>query len=337
MKWLLKLVYAVNIVLALISLLAYVSPFVNPSLTWFFSFFAIGFPILLIAHIVFMVFWLVNKPKYLLLSFLTLALGFFPLQRTIGFNNNKPDNQGVNIMSYNIGHSKYFFDEDPDGRAEEFKSFIGKYNPAVVCLQERTRRHLELYDKIFDSYYLIPDDYIGTCIYSRLPVINNGNIYFDTNAHNATWADLVQGKDTFRVYSIHLSSNKVVRPGDDIKEIWERSLFILDKYNFHALKRTEQIKTILEHSSQSPYPVLLTGDFNDVPQSYLYRKVCQQYDDAFLQYGKGFGKTHKTTLPILRIDYSFHSSDLPVSDFRVVKSDYSDHYPLITKLNFKNS
>ena len=337
MKWILKLIYFFNALLSILSLLAYISPFVNPDITWFFSFFALGFPILVIIHVAFLLFWLIAKPRYAVLSFLTLALGFYPLKRTIGINIDNSEPRGIEVLSYNIGHSKYLFDQKDGKQLIAFKKFIKEYNPEVVCLQERTKRHLDHYDKIFEGYELVPNEFIGTCIYSKLPVANSGNIYFDTNAHNATWADLVSEQDTFRVYSIHLSSNKVVKPGEDIKELWDRSLFILDKYNYHALKRTSQMEEIIKHSLSSPYPVLLKGDFNDVPQSYLYRQICKHFKDSFIEYGKGFAKTHKTILPILRIDYSFHSDELPVSGFEVIRADFSDHFPLLTSVNFKTS
>jgi len=237
-------------------------------------------------------------------------------------------------MSYNIGHSKYYFNEgDVDQKIASFKSFIDSENPDIICLQERSKAHLNVYDKVFSDYDLYPSEFIGTCIYSKHKILDSGNLYFDTNAHNATWIDLERNGKRIRIYCVHLSSNKVKNLTDNIKEIWDESIFILDKYNYHAVKRTEQIKSILEHAKSSKYPVLLTGDFNDIPQSYLYNLITKEYTDAFLEHGHAFAKTHNTAIPILRIDYSFHSEELNILGQDIIKVNFSDHYPLICRLD----
>ncbi|MGA0232338.1 MAG: endonuclease, partial [Saprospiraceae bacterium] len=68
MKWFIKFIFLINILLVSLTVLAYLSPFVNPNLTWFFSFFGLGFPILLILNLGFILLWLMLKPKYVLLS-----------------------------------------------------------------------------------------------------------------------------------------------------------------------------------------------------------------------------------------------------------------------------
>ncbi len=336
MKWGLKLIYGINVLLSFISLLSYLSPYVDPSTTWFFSFFGLGYPILLLVNVFFIVFWLVSKPKYVFLSLLTIAIGIGPLRKTIGFNKQKKVEEGIKVMTYNIGHTKYFLTEDSqEDKISEFKSFINSQNPDVICIQERSRRHLPIYEEVFSNYTLYPEEYIGTCIYTKVPILDSGNIYFDTNAHNATWVDLKVDGNIMRIYSIHLSSNKVKVLSDNIKEMWDESLFILDKYNLHSVKRIAQLKEILKHAESSPYPVMLTGDFNDVPMSYLYRLVAKSYNDAFMDHGIGFDKTHNTKIPILRIDYAFCADKINVLDQDVIKVNYSDHFPLITTIELK--
>ncbi len=336
MKWGLKLIYGINVLLSLISLLSYLSPFVDPSITWFFSFFGLGYPILLLLNVFFIVFWLISKPKFVFLSLLTLAVGIGPLCKTIGFNKQKNVEGGIKVMTYNIGHTKYFLtEENQEERVAEFKDFIQSQNPDIICIQERTRRHLPFYEDVFSDYSLYPEEYIGTCIYSKGSILDSGNIYFDTNAHNATWVDLKVDGKIVRIYSIHLSSNKVKLMSDNIKEIWDESLFILDKYNLHSVKRIAQLREILKHAKSSPHPVMMTGDFNDVPMSYLYRLVTKEYNDAFSDHGLGFGKTHNTKIPILRIDYAFYTDEIQVLDQDLIHVNYSDHFPLVTTIELE--
>lgn len=323
--------YFLNLLLIVLTILAYISPFVNPADTWFFSFFGLGYPILLIANVFFIFFWLLTKPVYAIASVLIIALGYKALIKTVGLNAPANTESGLKIMSYNIGHTKYLFDlENSENRTFEFSEFIQKEAPDIICLQERTRRHLPLYEDIFEGYHLYPDKFIGTAIYSKLPILESGNLYFDTNAHNATWIDVEYNFKRIRIYCIHLSSNKLKKFSEKISDVWDDGFFILDKYNLHAVKRTEQIEKILEHARKSPYPVVMTGDFNDIPQSYMYRLITREYNDAFVEKGTGLVRTHNIPLPGLRIDYVFHSESLNVNKLEVLKVEFSDHYPLLS-------
>jgi endonuclease/exonuclease/phosphatase family metal-dependent hydrolase len=91
--------------------------------------------------------------------------------------------------------------------------------------------------------------------------------------------------------------------------------------------------------SRSPYPVIVCGDLNDVPNSYAYQTVRGDMQDAFLEEGAGLGKSFisgrskfLTWLPTLRIDYIFMSPVFEVTQFRMVTRKLSDHRGLITDL-----
>lgn len=336
MKLHFKFVLILNLLAALCSLFAYISPFVDPHITGIFSFFGLGFPMMIICHLIFLVFWLFVKPKIMLLSGAILILGYVPFKKTVGLNNDVKDQSGLSVLSYNIGYTRRYLDgKNGQKKKRELINFIRKENPDVICLQERAHWHEDLYKEIFKGYKLYPDKKIGTGIFTKLPIVNKGNIAFDTKAHNATWVDVKYKNEVIRVYSIHLSSNKVKDFSDNIKEIWDQSLYILDKYNEHAKIRVDQIKEILTHAAKSPYPVIINGDFNDIPQSYIYKLISKDYCDAFLKKGSGMGKTFKTRLPGLRIDYSFLSEELCVNSHQILDEDLSDHYPILTNVSIK--
>jgi endonuclease/exonuclease/phosphatase (EEP) superfamily protein YafD len=100
----------------------------------------------------------------------------------------------------------------------------------------------------------------------------------------------------------------------------------------HAfIKRALQSETVAAFIRNSPYSVILAGDFNDTPVSYSYRRIANELDDTFVDEGKGLGQTHAQMLPMLRIDYIFHSKTLQTIEHKTIDKDYSDHFPVIAR------
>lgn len=316
--------------------LSYLSPFVNPKITSVFSFFGLGYPFILLGNILFFFIWLSVKPKYAIMSGLMIAIGFGPLTKTIGFNKPIQTTEGLKIMSYNIGNSRFKLFKDKNETAiKEFRKLILSQKADIICVQERHPKLLDAYKKIFKGYRLYPQSDLGTAIYSKYPIIDSGNIPYHTNFHNSTWADVKLKNQVVRIYCTHLSSNHVPSLKYDVKEIWDQSKLILTKYHQHAQKRVGQLNKLLDHAEQSPHPIIISGDFNDMPQSYVYRMISKKYNDAFCSVGSGLTKTLKTRFIGLRIDYTFTSKEFKILNQQVIESDISDHFPIVTTLDLK--
>ena len=98
----------------------------------------------------------------------------------------------------------------------------------------------------------------------------------------------------------------------------------------HQLKKQSQLRsiqtqTILEALEDSPYPVIVLGDFNDTPQSFTYQQLKEGRKDAFVEKGSGWGATYLKPLPFLRIDYIFYDKELVCTDYQSSTSIKSDH------------
>src|SRR5699024_7253767 len=97
-------------------------------------------------------------------------------------------------------------------------------------------------------------------------------------------------------------------------------------------KRSKEVDILAEKIKESPYPVLVCGDFNDPPNSYSYSSVSDGLKDAFLEKGFGVGRTFRKVSPTLRIDYIFTSTSIGIVNFNIMHVDYSDHYPIVSKI-----
>ena len=94
-------------------------------------------------------------------------------------------------------------------------------------------------------------------------------------------------------------------------------------------KRAEQLKEVEIYIQNSPYPVILCGDLNDLPYSYTYTRLNKFLNNAFEKAGNGFGFTHNGKLNFLRIDNQFFDSRFQIHSFETIHSiKFSDHYPI---------
>lgn len=93
----------------------------------------------------------------------------------------------------------------------------------------------------------------------------------------------------------------------------------------------EQVKIIRENIDHSPYPVIVAGDFNAVPNSYEYYKISEGLKDAFYEVGRGSGTSFHDYKYPLRIDYIFTSESIKPVSYKVDRSvNLSDHFPVVT-------
>ena len=89
-----------------------------------------------------------------------------------------------------------------------------------------------------------------------------------------------------------------------------------------------QVDDVSQHINNSPYPVIVCGDFNDTPVSYTYHQLSKNLNDAFVESGKGINYTYSGILPVFRIDYILYDDFFKSHDYNVNKIKISDHYPV---------
>ena len=144
------------------------------------------------------------------------------------------------------------------------------------------------------------------------------------------------GKDTIRIFTTHLQSVlfgskeyhdiEIIKNVDD--SIVDASRSIVRKLRDAFRRRGDQARQVRAQLDSSPYPAFITGDFNDVPNSYTYFTIRGGWQDAWLQKGFGIGRTYKNISPTLRIDYILPDSRLKVLQCEGVYTPWSDHNPV---------
>src|SRR5215510_15317673 len=103
----LRFFIVINIILAIVFLLACLAPYLDPTKWWFISWLGFIFPFLLILLFISIVFWVLFKPGYSLLLLIVLLIGwksisvFYAFHFPREFNYKKPDDV-LRVVSWNV-------------------------------------------------------------------------------------------------------------------------------------------------------------------------------------------------------------------------------------------
>ena len=102
-------------------------------------------------------------------------------------------------------------------------------------------------------------------------------------------------------------------------------------------ERANQVREVRKYIDESPYAVIVCGDFNDTPMSYAYQKLRGDLTDAFISSGKGIVRTYIGKLPSFRIDNIFYGDKFDAFNFKAYDDfKMSDHIPISCDLVIKN-
>jgi len=281
----------------------------------------------------------------MILSGLVLLMGITFINKFYKFSTKEfPESEkNFTVMSYNVRLFNLFKWVDRDDVPSQIVSFINDKNPDILCIQEySTSADIDL--KVYPhKYILMAGDQIktGQAIFSKFPIINEGNIVFPNSNNNVIFADIKKGKETIRVYNMHLQSIKispdVTEINDDINVMNQsKSQKLLKRISKAFKQQQQQAELFKEHKNDCSYPLIVCGDMNNSAFSYVYRNIKGKLRDSFEEAGKGFGATYKFRYYPARIDYIFADEKMKVKKFESF-SDFenSDHYPIMAKLSFE--
>lgn len=338
--------------------LSYFTPFVHPDTFELLPFFGLAYPIIIAVNLLFLIYWALLKSRWFFVVLFFVVIGGKLHFRTIGISLSPvtaSQNDSVwKIMSYNV---RLFdvYNESIEKRNENrngILAYVQEVNPDVVCFQEffhqdkptsfstkdtliellGTRNYHERY-----SHKIRNRQNFGICMLSKYPIIAKGDVMFDNFASTDNYcifADIVKHGDTIRVYNIHLQSIKLQQEDYEMfgatdavpKEKKSTVRLLIDKLTIAYPARAQQALKVIEHMETSPYPVVVCGDFNDTPMSYVYNQFNQKLVDSFLETRFGLGITYAGRVPAGRIDYIFHDPRLQAQQFTIQKKAFSDHY-----------
>lgn len=341
LNWFDRFLFLLNSLFAAALLFTYLLPYIPPTRFALLSVLSLTVPMLIIINLAFLIYWVLRFKRQFLMPLIVLLLGFNHLTSIYEFNSEEEEASAAKsdfeIMSYNVRH----FNENKiygnEGKiAAEVADFVKKQDPDVMNFQEYYKEEGTV-ARLFPHSYIkmkTKNAEFGLAIFSKYPMIHRVSLDFPTSSNNnAIYADLVKGKDTIRVINVHFQSFSTKPDMENIESEHSKKVFLGMGQTF-AIQQ-EQMEMVLDVTMDSPYRVILTGDFNNTAYSYIYRKLRSAgygLNDAYKEAGNGFGRTFNFKYFPLRIDFILVGDRMKVTNFRTMRVLHSDHFPIKASL-----
>jgi len=226
----------------------------------------------------------------------------------------------IRVLTYNVHHG-----EGRDGRLdlERIAKLIRDSNSDLVALQEVDRGvartggrdlpkelgHLTGMTALFANNYAFQGGQYGNAILSRFPLQRWTNLHYRPIGGGEPRGLLQAVVNVEGAEAVFLSTHLDHRPDD-----------------------TERLASVADiESAVAVYgrlPIILCGDFNDLPGSRVDVRLSEQFRDAWRVAGQGAGETYPSEAPVKRIDYVWLKGPVQAVAGEVITGDGSDHAAL---------
>ena len=356
-KWILLVANFVAIFFLLITLIGTI---LSPHILLAPAYFPLLFPVTIIANFVFILFWIMTRKWFFLLSLSLMLLSATQISNTfpLHFGNLQTQNvvTPIKLLTYNTKMSGDLVKDTPQKRNNVIRYIIDS-NADIICLQEfevsTNKQYITLDDmmRIFSKYPYkhveikarMHSRLLGIATFSKYPIVDRQRIAFNSRFNISISTDINVNGTIIRLFNNHLESNRItesdraysvkLKEKFDADNLTDMTLVFSNKLGIAYKLRACQADTIAGLIAKSPNKVIVCGDFNDVPGSYVYTKMKGKLKDAFAETGLGFGWTFKEPFYGFRIDYVLYDQNAftPVT-FQTDKVNYSDHYPVLCQL-----
>lgn len=352
-------------VLTVVALLgAMLARVVSPDEVVYLSFLGLLYPIIYLANIFCALWWIVRWRRWVWLSLFVLLLGlgqiglFYRPDFSVERDNVTKAKNDIVLATYNV--MNFSDEENFEGEKDNMDRIVEWVNDQgvnLLAIQEAHFSASQTFDLFKSKLRRMKYGYFhhaevdkegqltgsGYVLMSAYPIVRRGVAEADSLQVHSLWADLRVGRDTIRIYNNHLQStgvSKTDRTETLSKQILadsqahDKLASVTDKMMKNYRLRATQADKLVAHCAESPYAVIMAGDFNDTPVSYVYNKLrTRRMGDAFVEAGRGVEHTFKGLFNLFRIDYVlFDQERFYVKEYSSEDQPMSDHKPVVVRL-----
>lgn len=317
--------------------------------------FGLSFPVYLVPAVFFLVLWLIFKPHYSLISLAGLIIAWPSVRAYCPINFPNPHPKGcIKVVSFN---SKAFslFESARQGSLETRSlDYVMNSHADIICIQEAGcwnddygRRAIARLRKLpyFDTLRVGKDNALGFA--TRFKVLKKERVVSNLKEHGSVAYTLAAEGDTIIVINNHFVSNNI-SPEDKVK--YKKMVeapsdssmpgalhYFVKKVGEAGMGRAQQADLVEKYIEQhSDRPIILCGDFNDSPISYIHYTLTRRLRDAYTMSGIGPGISYHEAGMYFRLDNILCSRHWKAYDAKVeTGKGSSDHYPISCYLKLK--
>lgn len=300
-----------------------------------------------------------TRKRHLIIPFVALVLAYNPVTLYCPFNPEQTAPEGaLKIVSYNThywGTSDATPEENDKGMA--VIQYLADSNADIICLQESAINGAPAanVDSILKKKYKFFEtncdtSYAQLTVFSRFPIKKTEHIVHSSSGNGSTayWLD-VNGRELI-VINNHLQSTGLsIEQRQEFSEMVhgnkDRQIKQVSKSTFKQLlassrqrePQAEKVATFIRqhHHGDSGTPIIVCGDFNDIPQSYTHHTIARDLTDCYQSTATGPGYSFSRYAMRVRIDNALCTKDITPYNFKV---DHfitaSDHYPIMGLFTF---
>ncbi|MEN9447847.1 MAG: hypothetical protein RJA25_1137 [Bacteroidota bacterium] len=323
---------------------------------------------LVVINFIFVIIWILRKRHFAMVSLFVIIACLPQLFKLFATNIGKPKidktAKSIKVLSYNVrDFDLYNWSENIHSKEQIFKT-IKEQNADIISFQEfyndttKTFSTIKQLQALGYKYYYFTKELVlrntdewGIAVFSKYPIKEHGEIIKQTfktsygkKPFKGLYADIVIADTIVRVVNVHLQSIyfgiqdyetiEEFKATQNVDEFAAKNIFTKLKKAFE--RRAEQADKLRAFLDAQTKPIILCGDFNDLPNSYVVNTISKNFKDAHINAGFGIGSTYNGKLPFLRIDYLLTSPSFNIQQFKVLYNNtISDHFPIYMECSLK--
>ena len=357
----LRLIFSVTtIAICILFIIGCLLPWISAKTFWIGGLIGLIFPYITLSLILIIFCWLFISKKITYFLIFLIFIGYKQIKTICAININETftptkSQNNIRIISWNIAYlsGKPLYTTDQQHSEVDVVSSIFKQNADIICLQEFQEcnngcKGLDLIKRKYPYYYLSSWDHkyseVGSigAIFSKYPIIKKESKRFK-NGEAVLRADIEIHMDTISIFTTHLESFRfskeefkkidIANASDNLNKKNTRG--ILSKLKNKLKVHSDEAKIVADFIQLTNYPLIFSGDLNEVANNHTYWAIRGNKQDAFLEKGFGFGKTYNSLKNNLRIDYIMPDTNFVVTQFNIVDDNLSDHKMLVSDVVLK--
>lgn len=294
------------------------------------------------------------------LGVLAILASWSPISSAAPLSSSKnptPGAKSFTVMTYNLIHGRD--QQHPDNqKGNPAFEYIINSDADIVCVQELISVNNSeipnftpsLQDSLHKAYpYQAGDPSLDMKVFSKYPIIyEKGYSYINGNfdPRRYTFYKVKIDDRTLTLINVHLMSyvlsdqeRQVISGFKSLsgarQSVGELKGSIYSKLDFAFKKRKEDARILRETIDHMKGPMVICGDFNDVPESYAWRLLKgDDLKDAYAETGFGPMITYNAHAFWFHLDQILYRGPLRALWVKKGTLKASDHYPLTAEFEF---